>query len=230
MKPTAPCNWQYRALNCPSWPPVRAIRGRLQYLCPQRKGWPPGHDEFDPLHRRAAQVTDQRAEECRRPAVAAIVPWLYGHGRTAAAAAYRRQGRGPVQGPGSRPDPATSRRGPGSDDRRPEPAVAGMGRIFRLQPVARVGIIGWLDTQTLALRRLGPVEDARQTLQGAASPEGLREGGQCGHLQPKGTVAAEFGGRPAPGLHQQTLQRSWIVFHRDADGRLIRRTAVVRTR
>jgi len=81
--------------------PVRAIRGRLQYLCPQRKGWPPGHDESDPLHRRAPQVTDQRAEKCRRPAVAAIVPWLYGHGRTAAAATHCRQGRGPVQGPGS---------------------------------------------------------------------------------------------------------------------------------
>src|SRR5689334_25361121 len=95
-----------------------------------------------------------------------------------------------------------------------------MGRIFRLQPVARVGLIGRLDTPTLALRRLGPVEDARQTLQGASSPEGLREGGQCGHLQPKGTVATEFGGRPAPGLHPQTLPRSWTVFHGDAGGRL----------
>src|SRR3954463_8268084 len=43
-------------------------------------------------------------------------------------------------------------------------------------------------------------------------------------------MATEFGERIASGLHQQTLQRSWIVFHGDAGGRLIRRTAVVRTR
>jgi DNA invertase Pin-like site-specific DNA recombinase len=36
-------------------------------------------------------------------------------------------------------------------DRRPEPAVAGMGRILRLQSVARVGIAGWLDTAALAV-------------------------------------------------------------------------------
>ena len=69
-----------------------------------------------------------------------------------------------------------------------------------------------------------------RSLRGTSSPEGLREGGQCGHLQPEGTVAAEFVERAAPRLHQQTLQRSWVVFHGDAGGRLIRRTAVVRTR
>jgi hypothetical protein len=41
-------------------------------------------------------------------------------------------------------------------------------------------------TAALALRRLGPVEDARQALQGTPSPQSLGHGGQCGHLQPKG--------------------------------------------
>ena len=88
---------------------------------------------------------------------------------------------------------------------------------------------GWTRTAP-ALRRLGPVEDARQSLSRTSSPQGLREGGQCGHLQPKGTMAAEFFGRAASRLHQQTLQGSWAVFHGYAGGCLIRRTAVVRTR
>ena len=48
------------------------------------------------------------------------------------------------------------------------------------------------DTETPALRRLGPVEDAGQSLSRTSSPEGHREGGQRGHLQPEGAVAAEF--------------------------------------
>ena len=52
-----------------------------------------------------------------------------------------------------------------------------------------------LDTETPALRRLGPVEDVGQSLSGTPSPQGHREGGQRGHLQPEGTVAAEFVGR-----------------------------------
>lgn len=84
-----------------SWPPVREICGRLQRLSPQRKGRPPGHDQSDPLHRGTPQASGQRAEECRRPAVAAVLPWLHGHGRTAAPATHRRQGHGPVSRTGS---------------------------------------------------------------------------------------------------------------------------------
>src|SRR5271155_200045 len=43
-------------------------------------------------------------------------------------------------------------------------------------------------------------------------------------------MAAELFGRAASRLHQQTLQKSWVVLHGYAGGRLIRRTAVVRTR
>ena len=50
-------------------------------------------------------------------------------------ATCRRQGRGPVQGPGSRPDTASLRGQPGADDCRSELAVAGLDPIFRLQPV-----------------------------------------------------------------------------------------------
>jgi hypothetical protein len=76
-------------------------------------------------------------------------------------------------------------------------AAAGMGWLFRLQPMARVGLTGRLDTTAPALRRLGPVEDARQPLSRTPSPQGLGQGGQCGHLQPKGALAAELGDRDA---------------------------------
>jgi hypothetical protein len=79
-------------------------------------------------------------------------------------AMHRRQGRDPVQRPSSRPDSAASGRQPGEDDCRPEPVRAGLGRVLRLQPVARVAIAGWLDPTAPALRRLGPVEDARPAL------------------------------------------------------------------
>jgi hypothetical protein len=39
-----------------------------------------------------------------------------------------------------------------------------MGWLLRLQPVARVGLTGRLDTTASALRRLGPVEDVWQPL------------------------------------------------------------------
>jgi hypothetical protein len=44
------------------------------------------------------------------------------------------------------------------------PFVRGLGRVLRLQPVARVAVAGWLDPTAPALRRLGPVEDARPAL------------------------------------------------------------------
>ena len=50
------------------------------------------------------------------------------------------------------------------DDCRPEPVRAGLGGLLRLQPVARAAIAGWLDPTAPALRRLGPVEDARPAL------------------------------------------------------------------
>src|SRR5438270_13678412 len=105
-----------------------------------------------------------------------------------------------------------------------------MGRVFRLQPVARVAIAGWLDPTAPALRRLGPVEDARPALSRAPSAQGLRTVGQCGYLQPQGTLAAELLGSAASRLHQSSLPSSGTAFHGKAGGRLIRRTAVVRTR
>src|SRR6267378_6566561 len=105
-----------------------------------------------------------------------------------------------------------------------------MGRLLRLQPVARVAIAGWLDPPAPALRRLGPVEDARSALSRAPAAQGPRKVGQCGYLQPKGTVAAELLGSAASRLHQSALPSSGFDLHGKAGGRLIRRTAVVRTR
>ena len=50
------------------------------------------------------------------------------------------------------------------------PYPAGMGRLLRLQPVARVAIARRLDSAAPALRRLGPVEDTRQAVSGTPSP------------------------------------------------------------
>ena len=61
-------------------------------------------------------ATGQCTEECRRPAVAAFVPWLHRHGQTTTTTTHRRQGRGPVQGSGTRADAASSRGQPGADD------------------------------------------------------------------------------------------------------------------
>src|ERR1700719_158480 len=121
-------------------------------------------------------------------------------------------------------------RQPGEDDRRPEPVCAGMGRLLRLQPVARVAIAGRLDPTAPALRRLGPVEDARSALSRAPAAQGPRKVGQCGYLQPKGTVAAELLGSAASRLHQSALPSSGSALHGKAGQCLIRRTAVVRTR
>src|ERR1700730_4796397 len=96
--------------------------------------------------------------------------------------------------------------------------------------MARVAIAGWLDPTAPALRRLGPVEDARPALLPAPSAQGLRTVGQCGYLQPQGTVAAELLGSSASRLHQSSLPSSGPAFHGKAGQCLIRRTAVVRTR
>src|SRR4051812_19738360 len=61
-------------------------------------------------------------------------------------------------------------------------------------------------------------------------PQGLRTAGQCGYLQPEGTLAAERRGSSAPRLHQSSLRPSGPPLHGKAGRRLIRRTAVVRTR
>src|SRR5713101_5368892 len=105
-----------------------------------------------------------------------------------------------------------------------------MGRLLRLQPVARVALAGWLDPPAPALRRLGPVEDARSALSRAPAAQGPRKVGQCGYLQPKGTVAAELLGSAASRLHQSALPSSGFDLHGKAGECLIRRTAVVRTR
>ena len=49
-------------------------------------------------------------------------------------------------------------------------------------------------------------------------------------FQPKRPVATELHERTAPRLHQCALQTSGPASHGKAGGRLIRRTAVVRTR
>src|SRR4029077_9798389 len=131
---------------------------------------------------------------------------------------------------GSRTDAAASGRQPGEDDRRPEPVRAGLGRVLRLQPVARTAIAGRLDPTAPALRRLGPVEDARSALSRAPTAQSPRTVGQCGYLQPKGTVAVELLGSSASRLHQSSLPSSGSAFHAKAGQCLIRRTAVVRTR
>src|SRR4051794_5760533 len=80
------------------------------------------------------------------------------------------------------------------------------------------------------MRRLGPVEDARQAISGTSPSQGLRTAGQCGYLQPEGTLAAELLGSSAPRLHQSSLRPSGPPLHGKVGRRLIRRTAVVRTR
>ena len=162
-------------------------------------------------------------------------PWQrsflgYGQGRSLVPAVHRRKGRGSVQTPGSQPDAAAPGRQSGADDCRPEPVRAGLGRLLRLQPVVRVAIAGWLAPAAPALRRLGPVEDARPALPRAASAPGLRTVGPCGHLQREGTLAAELLRSAAPRLHQGPFPSSRSDLHGAALRYLIRRTAVVRTR
>ena len=101
-------------------------------------------------------------------------------------AMHRRQGYDPVQRPGARTDAAASGHQPGADDCRPGPDRAGLGRVLRLQPVARVAVAGWLDPTAPALRRLGPVEDARPALPGTPSAQGLRTAASAAIFSPKG--------------------------------------------
>src|SRR6202008_955510 len=105
-----------------------------------------------------------------------------------------------------------------------------MGWLLRLQPVAGVAVSGQLDPPAPALRRLGPMEDARSALPRTPSPQCPRTPGQCGRLQPKRTLAAELLGSLAPWLQQSPFPSSRTASNGDTGGRLIRRTAVVRTR
>src|SRR3954464_1384564 len=138
-----------------------------------------------------------------------------------------RQGHRPLQTSGARTDGTASGHHPGPDDPGAGPIPAGLGRLFRLQPVARVGFTRRLDQTATAMRRLGPVEDARQAIPGTSPPQGLRTAGQCGYLQPEGTLAAERRGSSAPRLHQSSLRPSGPPLHGKAGKRLIRRTAVL---
>src|SRR5207302_7681914 len=139
---------------------------------------------------------------------------------------HRRQGRRPVQTPGARADGATSGHHPGADDPRVGLIPAGMGRLLRLQPVARVAIPRQLDSAAPTLRRLGPVEDARQAIPGTQPTWRTWAGGQRGRLQPKRPVAVELHARSAPCLHQRALQKPGSASYGKAGERLIRRTAV----
>ena len=134
----------------------------------------------------------QRRKERRGPTVATLVPQLYAAERTGAAPVYRRQGRRPVQTPGARADGAASGRQPGADDPRAGSIPSGMGRLLRLQPVAGAAVARRLGPTTPALRRLGPVEDARQAIPGTAPPKRPRTADERSCLQPKGPWRISF--------------------------------------
>jgi Reverse transcriptase (RNA-dependent DNA polymerase) len=145
--------------------------------------------------------------------------------RTGAAPVHRRQGRHPVQTPGARADGAASGRQPGADDPRAGSIPSGMGRLLRLQPVAGAAVARRLGPTTPALRRLGPVEDARQAIPGTAPPKRPRTADERSHLQPQGSLADQLLRSPAQGLHQSSLPSSGFANH-EARECLIRRTAV----
>ena len=69
---------------------------------------------------------------------------------------------------------------------------AGLGRVFRLQPVARVAIAGWLDPTAPALRRLDPVEDARSALSRAPAAQGPGKSASAAIFSPKGPWRLSF--------------------------------------
>ena len=122
--------------------------------------------KLDSLHRGTSQASGQRAEECRRPAVATIVPWLYGHGRGTAAAPHRREGVARFK---DRVRDLTRRHRGVSLQRMItdlNPLLRGWAGYFGFSQLRELASLdGWTRT-ALALRRLGPVEDAWQTLQG----------------------------------------------------------------
>ena len=172
---------------------------------------------------RRTSMLSQRRD--RGPTVATLVPQLYAAERTGAAPVYRRQGRRPVQTPGARADGAASGRQPGADDPRAGSIPSGMGRLLRLQPVAGAAVARRLGPTTPALRRLGPVEDARQAIPGTAPPKRPRTADERSYLQPQGSLADQLLRSPAQGLHQSSLPSSGFANH-EARECLIRRTAV----
>ena len=120
---------------------------------------------------------------------------------------------------------AASGRQPGADDPRAGSIPSGMGRLLRLQPVAGAAVARRLGPTTPALRRLGPVEDARQAIPGTAPPKRPRTADERSHLQPQGSLADQLLRSPAQGLHQSSLPSSGFANH-EARECLIRRTAV----
>jgi hypothetical protein len=85
---------------------------------------------------------------------------------------------------------------------------SGMGRLLRLQPVAGAAVARRLGPTTPALRRLGPVEDARQAIPGTAPPKRPRTADERSYLQPQGSLADQLLRSPAQGLHQSSLPSS----------------------
>ena len=66
------------------------------------------------------------------------------------------------------------------------PLLRGWAGYFGFSQLARVAIAGRLDAAAPALRRLGPVEDARQALsRNFVASKVTESGGQRGHLQPQ---------------------------------------------
>ena len=141
-----------------------------------------------------------------------------------------RQGRRPVQGSGAAPDGTQPRGEPAADDRRSEPAAAGRGRLFWLQPEARVAITGWLGQATPALRRLDSMEDPIAASGRTGSPRHLPADGLRGRHQSAGTMAGQYERGSASWLLEDPLAWSRIGLHGERRSDLIRRTAVVRTR
>jgi hypothetical protein len=110
------------------------------------------------------------------------------------------------------------------------PVLRGWVLRFRTDAIT-VALLGRVDPASPALRRLGPVEDAASALPGTAAARGFREGGQRTGLEPQGTLlAAQFHARPAPRLCQRPLPAAGPALDGELVHRLIRRTAVVRTR
>jgi hypothetical protein len=173
---------------------VIPLRDSPQHLRPHRTGRPAGHGESDPIYRAPSQAADHAGKS------AVARPWQRSFlGFTVrddplsrrciadkAVARFKHRVR----------ELTGRRRGISLERMIGELAPFlrgwGMGALLRFQPVARVAIAGRLDPPAPALRRPGPVEDARSALPRTPSSQCLRAVAPRGRLQPKGTMAAKL--------------------------------------
>ena len=94
--------------------------------------------------------------------------------------------------PGEGTDAAFAWRQPGAGDQRPEPIPTRLGRIFRIQPVARTINARCLGEAQVALPCLGAMEDDASAHCGTVSSRGRQVGGVRGVPSCQRAVAAEF--------------------------------------